>query len=51
MWILLTIYILMGILLGIYLRSEQFNITDCVLSGLFWPIFLIVSYIQYIQNN
>ena len=51
MWILLTLYILMGILLSIYLRSEQFDIMDCVLSGLFWPIFLIVSYIQYIQDN
>lgn len=52
MWILLTIYALMGSLLSIYLRKEMnWDVGDCLFAGIAWPVFLLASYIQYIRDN
>ena len=52
MWILLTIYALMGILLSMYLRKEMcWDVGDCLFAGCTWPIFLIWAYVKYLNEQ
>ena len=52
MWILLAVYIFMGIGLCIHLYNVMnWEIGDCLFSGIFWPFVLTWAYIKYINNQ
>lgn len=52
MWILLSIYIFMGVGLCIHLHNEmKWEVGDCLFAAVFWPVVLIWAYIEYINDN